>query len=79
MKMVSGGMDLTQMKTIDRRVGLDLTQIFVIDRHVDLPSPKREGIVLTSFLCVGVLSFQMNVWFDEQTASPLMNFNKQKR
>ena len=37
MKNGLGRVDLSQMKTIDRRDGLDLTQIIVIDRHVGLP------------------------------------------
>jgi len=34
------------------------------------PSPKGEGILLSAFLCDGALSFQANVPFQEQMASP---------
>jgi len=38
------------------------------------PSPKGEGMVLSPFLCDGVVEFptqyQVNVWFQEQLAFP---------
>jgi len=54
-------MDLTQIKMIDRHVSLDLTQMSVTDRRVGLPSPNGEGILLSFFLWMGLVSFQVKV------------------
>ena len=57
------GRDLTQMETIDRRVRLPLSKW----------SPTgvlREGHGVDFFSgLIGVLGFQVNVWFEEDIAS----------
>ena len=51
---------------------MGLSQMKMINRHVGLPlypagtRPKGEGIVLTSFLLMGALSFQEDVLLEEQ-------------
>jgi len=51
------------------RDGMDLSQIITIDRHVGWTSslkgarPKGDGMVLSSFLCDGVLSFHIEVCY----------------
>jgi hypothetical protein len=48
----------------------DLSLIGVVIGMSVCPSPKEEGILLSVFLCDGVMMFQANVPFQEQMASP---------